>query len=87
MQWNQTFTGDSLLGYPSVIQTADGDYVLSEALGSWETGDYDFWLIKTQEPYPPSSPSWTIFIFVFIVISVLVVVTFYFVARKPRPKS
>lgn len=87
MQWNQTFTGDSLLGYPSVIQTADGDYVLSGALGSWETGDYDFWLIKTQEPYPPSSPSWTIFIFVFIVISVLVVVTFYFVARKPRPKS
>jgi hypothetical protein len=49
MLWNQTFSGQAVLGYPSITQTLDGGFALSGAIGSWETGDYDFWLIKTDE--------------------------------------
>ncbi|MCW4023106.1 MAG: hypothetical protein ACOWW1_02235 [archaeon] len=87
VQWNQTFTGDALLGYPSVIQTADGDYVLSGALGSWETGDYDFWLIKAQEPYMPSSSSWTPFIFGLVIVLTLVAITVYYAMKKRAQTS
>ena len=57
--WNQTYLGGAVLGLPSLIQTADGGFVLSGGKGSFETGDYDFWLIKTDpndnqeaEPFP-----------------------------------
>ncbi|WGM89301.1 MAG: hypothetical protein NUK63_10380 [Candidatus Bathyarchaeum tardum] len=87
MQWNQTFIGNALLGYPSLFQTMDGDYILSGALGSWETGDYDFWLIKAQTLNEPSSPSLMLFIFVIIVISALIVLLVYSVTRKLAKKS
>jgi hypothetical protein len=64
MLWNQTYAGGALLGYPSVVQTSDGGFALSGALKSWETGDYNYWLIKTEpheEPHDnPEVPLWVI---------------------------
>lgn len=73
--WNQTFSGQAVLGYPSLTQTLDGGFALSGAVGSWETGDYDFWLIKTDEyDNTPEFPVWSIFLlFLIAVLSVIVV--------------
>ena len=60
MLWNQTYPGQAVLGLPSLIQTLDGGFALSGAKGSFDTGDYDFWLIKTDEyGVVPEFPSWT----------------------------
>ena len=48
MLWNQTFAGGAILGLPSLVQTSDGGFALSGGKGSFETGDWDFWLIKTN---------------------------------------
>jgi hypothetical protein len=58
MLWNQTYPGQAVLGYPSLVQTMDCGFVLSGAIGSWESGDYDFWLIKTDAYDNPEFPSW-----------------------------
>jgi len=71
MLWNQTYPGQAVLGYPSLIQTLDGGFALSGAIGSWETGDYDFWLIRTEPHDNPEFPSW---ILLLIVLSVTVAI-------------
>ncbi|MGD9130114.1 MAG: hypothetical protein PVH73_00895 [Candidatus Bathyarchaeota archaeon] len=53
MQWNQTYAGGEVLGYPSLVQTSDGGFALSGAIKSWETGAYDYWLIKTEPHEEP----------------------------------
>lgn len=45
--WNKTYPGGAALGLPSIIQTPNGSFVLSGGKESFETGDWDFWLIKT----------------------------------------
>ena len=70
MLWNQTFSGQAVFGYPLLIQTLDGGFALSGAIGSWETGDYDFWLIKTDEPgIILEFPSWAILPLVVVVVA------------------
>ncbi|MFA5365686.1 MAG: hypothetical protein WC325_10950 [Candidatus Bathyarchaeia archaeon] len=58
--WNQTYLGGAVLGLPSLIQTVDGGFALSGGKGSFETGDWDFWLIKTDPHAIPEFPSWII---------------------------
>jgi hypothetical protein len=60
MLWNQTYLGGAVLGLPSLIQTADGGFALSGGKGSFDTGDFDFWLIKTEAYEIPEFPAWII---------------------------
>jgi len=57
MLWNQTFTGGAVLGLPSLVQPIDGGFALSGGIGSFETGDWDFWLIKTDSKENPDFSS------------------------------
>jgi hypothetical protein len=59
MLWTQTYPGQVVSGYPSLIQTVDGGFALSGGKGSSETGDCDFWLIKTDAYGVPEFSSWT----------------------------
>jgi hypothetical protein len=49
MEWNQTYGGTDADGATSLIQTADGGYVLAGSTRSFGAGEDDFWLIKTDE--------------------------------------
>jgi hypothetical protein len=83
MLWNQTYPGGAVLGYPSLIQTVDGGFALSGGIGSFETRDYDFWLIKTDAHAIPQSPSWIVATIVIVTIAVVGVALFvYFVKVK-----
>ena len=56
--WNQTYSGGAVLGLPTLVQTADGGFALSGGKGSFESGDYDFWLIKTDSQGIPEFSLW-----------------------------
>ena len=47
-EWNQTFGGVKKDEAYSVITTSDGGYALSGFTGSYGTGSWDMWLIKTN---------------------------------------
>jgi hypothetical protein len=49
MEWNQTYGGADADGSSSLIQTADGGYMLAGSTNSFGAGEDDFWLIKTDE--------------------------------------
>jgi hypothetical protein len=55
--WSQSFSGELLMGNPCVIQTVDGDYVLSGSKASSQSGDCDYWLLKAQPPRNPETES------------------------------
>ncbi len=48
-EWNQTYGGSGIDEASSVQQTIDGGYIVAGNTRSFETGDYDFWLVKTDE--------------------------------------
>lgn len=48
MQWGKTYGGTSDEEAHSVIQTSDRGYALVGYTGSFGTGDYDLWLVKTD---------------------------------------
>jgi hypothetical protein len=47
-QWNQTYGGMDLDYAASVLQTADGGFVLAGTTDPYGAGDSDFWLVKTD---------------------------------------
>jgi uncharacterized delta-60 repeat protein len=47
--WSRTFGGDSWEECHSVQQTSDGGYIMAGVTGSFGAGDFDFWLVKTNE--------------------------------------
>jgi hypothetical protein len=49
MEWNQTFGGGSDDWGTSMLQTEDGEYVLTGFTRSFGPGNLDFWLIKVSE--------------------------------------
>jgi hypothetical protein len=68
--WNQTYSGGAVLGLPTLVQTVDGGFALSGGKGSFGTGDYDFWLIKTDSQGIPEFPS-RILILLFLINSLM----------------
>ncbi|UCD13331.1 MAG: PQQ-like beta-propeller repeat protein [Thermoplasmatales archaeon] len=47
-EWNKTFGGSSVDWGWSVQQTADGGYILTGETGSYGSGGFDAWLVKTD---------------------------------------
>lgn len=47
--WSQTFGGDSNEECRSIIQTADGGFALAGYTNSFGEGQYDSWLVQTDE--------------------------------------
>jgi hypothetical protein len=48
MVWNQTYGGRATNQATAVTQTSDGGYAIAGYTDSYGTGNYDFWLIKTD---------------------------------------
>jgi hypothetical protein len=74
MLWNQTYSGGAVLGLPSLVLTIDGGFAFSGAKGDFESGDWDFWLVKTDEMGIPEFPSWTPILAMLVVVIVVAVV-------------
>jgi hypothetical protein len=74
MQWNQTYSGGAVLGLPSLVQTTDGGFAFSGAKGHFESGDWDFWLVKTDEMGIPEFSSWSILVVGLSIVLVLSII-------------
>jgi hypothetical protein len=49
MEWSQTFGGTGWDQADSLVETSDGGYALAGRTNSFGAGNYDFWLVKTDE--------------------------------------
>jgi hypothetical protein len=47
--WSQTYGGSSYETAYSVVETSDGGYAIAGGTTSFSNGEYDFWLIKTDQ--------------------------------------
>jgi hypothetical protein len=75
MEWSQTYGGAESDGAYSLVATSDGGYAIAGYTESVVNGDYDFWLIKTDETgYVPEYSSWLL---PSILLIALLVITIY----------
>jgi len=59
--WSQTYGGTRSDAAYSLIETSDGGFAIAGYTDSFGAGDYDFWLVKTDEyGVIPEFPSWII---------------------------
>jgi hypothetical protein len=77
MEWNRTYGGANYDFANSVVQTSDGGYAIAGNTLSFGAGDYDFWLIKTNEQGVPEFPSW-------IILPLLIMATLTIILIKKR---
>jgi len=49
MQWNKTFGGKDEDSTQAIIQTSDGGFAIAGETRSFGSGNYDFWLVKTDQ--------------------------------------
>ena len=92
--WSRTYGGAGNEEAQSLVQTSDGGYALAGSTDSFGAGDYDFWLVKTDEnginPFVSSSES-SLELIVIVVIAIVIIVfglalLFYIIKRKRKPK-
>ena len=68
IQWNKTYGGELRDAIYSVIETSNGEYVLTGYTWSFGAGKHEVWLIKTDElGVVPEFSSWTSLLFVSII--------------------
>jgi len=60
IEWSRTYGGAKSDRANSIVQTSDGGYTLAGSTSSFGAGEYDFWLVKTNEQGIPEFPSWNI---------------------------
>jgi len=74
IEWSQTHGGLEDDIAHSLVETSDGGYAIAGYTGSFGAGDYDFWLVKTDEHgIIPEFPSWTPLLIMFVVTVVTIV--------------
>ena len=80
--WSQTYGGtdDDALVY--LVETFDGGYALAGETNSFDVGEGDFWLVKTNEQGIPEFPSWAPMLLTLIALTVILAVY-----RKRLPKT
>jgi hypothetical protein len=92
--WSRTYGGAGNEEAQSLVQTSDGGYALAGSTDSFGAGDYDFWLVKTDEnginPFVSSSES-SLELIVIVVIAIVIIffglaLLFYIIKRKRKPK-
>jgi hypothetical protein len=73
MEWNQTYGGEEIDVANSLVATSDGGYVIAGGTSSFDAGNGDCLLIKTDEyGVIPEFSSWTPLLFVFCIVAVVV---------------
>jgi len=48
VEWNQTYGEENRDGAKSLVVTSDGGYAIATTTGSFDAGNGDFWLVKTD---------------------------------------
>ena len=48
MEWNRTYGEENRDGAKSLVVTSDGGYAIATTTGSFDAGNGDFWLVKTD---------------------------------------
>jgi hypothetical protein len=77
IEWSRTYGGPERDSAESLVQTSDGGYALAGTTKSFGAGEYDFWLVKTNEQGIPEFPSW-------IILPLLLVITLFAIIIKKR---
>jgi hypothetical protein len=72
-EWNRTYGGANEDFASSLVQTSDGGYAIVGNTLSFGAGDYDFWLIKTNEQGVPEFSSWIVFPLLFVATFLVIV--------------
>jgi hypothetical protein len=83
VEWYQISGGAESDDDPSIIQTADGKYVLAAITYSYGAGNTDMWLIKMSESENTRNlviPSWSQ---ILVLVSIIVLL----IIRKPKISS
>ena len=59
-QWNRNYGGEINERAYSLVEVSNGGFALAGYTSSFGAGDYDIWLVKTDEQGVPEFPSWTL---------------------------
>jgi len=74
MGWAQTYGGTNDDEAYSMVQTVDGGYAVAGSTASFGAGNYDFWLVKTDENGVVPEFPFAIILSFFVIVTLLAVI-------------